>query len=402
MGYNDSTQISVLLSFWSHFHSGYMKMPVRLSHWTKYGFQAVWSWLIKSTLQKSFRLAIHSSTGKMPRYFFNFAYLGSRFSGSQLQPNQLTVQGVLENVLAMVLLSPLGEEPRWYFSSRTDAGVHAIMNTATVDLDPDREYDSDYLKTALNSLLTKLDMEIRINSCKRVSGAFCARRHALERHYLYRLAILKPEFEPDHSNNNTSTMQNAHHSLPLIEHRRAWALSSAFNHERFRKAARLFQGSHNFASFMTKSVGNLDRPSGISTVKNIARLEIDHGKALMDSKHEPYSDLFNFFDVTFVSRSFLYNQIRRMMACMVAAANHRIELDDIQWLLNRPDPANWAKHHLTLAPACGLYLKSITYDDKDFTEPNPLHCRLQDDADEEMPYPLPMNVESLLNGNGDL
>ncbi|KRY54065.1 Cyclin-G-associated kinase [Trichinella britovi] len=325
-------------------------------------------------------------------------------NGSQSQPNQLTVQGVLENVLAMILLSPLGEEPRWYFSSRTDAGVHAFMNTATVDLDPERDFDSDYLKSALNSMLTKLDMEIRINSCRRVSGGFCARRHALEREYLYRLAILKPEFESDHhkQTNNTSTTQNAHHSLPLIEHRRAWALSSAFNHERFRKAALMFQGSHNFASFMTNSVGNLDRPTGIATVKNISRLDIDFGKALMDSKHEPCSDFFNFFDVSFVSRSFLYNQIRRMMACMVAAAKHRIELDDIEWLLNRPDPANWAKHHLTLAPAYGLYLKSITYDDKDFTEPHPLHCRLQDDADEEMPYPLPMNVESLLNGNGDL
>ncbi|XP_003374043.1 tRNA pseudouridine synthase A [Trichinella spiralis] len=287
---------------------------VRMRYWANYG-----------RMSSSSSICVDQKPSRqMPRYFFNFAYLGSRFSGSQSQPNQLTVQGVLEvslikfayfdcrqNVLAMILLSPLGEEPRWYFSSRTDAGVHAFMNTATVDLDPERDFDSDYLKSALNSMLTKLDMEIRINSCRRVSGGFCARRHALEREYLYRLAILKPEFESDHhkQTNNTSTTQNAHHSLPLIEHRRAWALSSAFNHERFRKAALMFQGSHNFASFMTNSVGNLDRPTGIATVKNISRLDIDFGKALMDSKHEPCSDFFNFFDVSFVSRSFLYNQV---------------------------------------------------------------------------------------------
>lgn len=72
----------------------------------------------------------------MSKYLLSFSYLGTRFSGLQKQPRNITVQGVLESALSLVLRIP-EQSIKVHTSSRTDAGVHAIMNTACVTLPPE-------------------------------------------------------------------------------------------------------------------------------------------------------------------------------------------------------------------------------------------------------------------------
>ena len=55
------------------------------------------------------------------RYFIQFAYNGTDFHGSQIQPNGITVQEVLESSLHTLLRVPIALT----FAGRTDAGVHA-------------------------------------------------------------------------------------------------------------------------------------------------------------------------------------------------------------------------------------------------------------------------------------
>ncbi|ONM33782.1 tRNA pseudouridine synthase [Zea mays] len=65
------------------------------------------------------------------RYLVAVEYIGTRFSGSQKQPNQRTVTGVLEEAFHRFIGQPVSI----IFSSRTDAGVHALSNVCHVDVE---------------------------------------------------------------------------------------------------------------------------------------------------------------------------------------------------------------------------------------------------------------------------
>ena len=73
---------------------------------------------------------------KVHRYLISFEYKGNVFSGFQKQcahnqPKSLTVQGAIENALC---LYTNGRVHRIFGSSRTDAGVHALHNTAHLEI----------------------------------------------------------------------------------------------------------------------------------------------------------------------------------------------------------------------------------------------------------------------------
>ncbi|HEX3710412.1 MAG TPA: tRNA pseudouridine synthase A, partial [Pseudolabrys sp.] len=83
----------------------------------------------------------------MPRYKLTIEYDGTPFSGWQIQPEGLTVQGAL--TAAIEALS--GEKVMVQGAGRTDAGVHARAQIAHVDLA--RDWDADTVRDALNAHL---------------------------------------------------------------------------------------------------------------------------------------------------------------------------------------------------------------------------------------------------------
>ncbi len=66
----------------------------------------------------------------MPSFRLTLAYDGTDFAGSQIQPNQRTVQGELEDALGEIAAIPI----RAIFAGRTDRGVHAVGQVAAVRL----------------------------------------------------------------------------------------------------------------------------------------------------------------------------------------------------------------------------------------------------------------------------
>lgn len=64
----------------------------------------------------------------MKRIGLVVAYDGTNYSGWQIQPNGVTIQGVLNDTLTELL----GEKIEIMGASRTDAGVHALGNVAVL------------------------------------------------------------------------------------------------------------------------------------------------------------------------------------------------------------------------------------------------------------------------------
>ena len=73
----------------------------------------------------------------MYRLRLTLAYDGAAFAGSQIQPGQRTVQGVVEGALATLDGAPV----RAVFAGRTDTGVHALGQVAHADVQRERGAD---------------------------------------------------------------------------------------------------------------------------------------------------------------------------------------------------------------------------------------------------------------------
>src|SRR5262247_2567233 len=99
----------------------------------------------------------------MARYKLTLAYDGSGFAGSQRQASKRTVQGELEN--ALLKLGWTGRSV--VLSGRTDTGVHATGQVASVDLDWSHT-ESDLIR-ALNSILPS---EVAVWSAEVVDDRF--------------------------------------------------------------------------------------------------------------------------------------------------------------------------------------------------------------------------------------
>src|SRR5687768_18021854 len=75
------------------------------------------------------------------------SYDGTAYSGWQVQPDQATIQGVLERVVGKIE----GEPVKILGSGRTDAGVHALAQVAAFSIE--NRIPADNLRRALNRLL---------------------------------------------------------------------------------------------------------------------------------------------------------------------------------------------------------------------------------------------------------
>ena len=109
----------------------------------------------------------------------DLAYEGTRFKGWARQPGLRTVEGLLEEALAVVL----GETVRLRVAGRTDAGVHALAQVAScVVTRPVRSCDR--LRRSLNALLPE---DVAVTSVAPAAPGFDARAAAVGRTYRYRL-----------------------------------------------------------------------------------------------------------------------------------------------------------------------------------------------------------------------
>ncbi|KAH8274945.1 hypothetical protein KR018_001789 [Drosophila ironensis] len=303
----------------------------------------------------------------MRRYLLNISYIGTNFRGIQKTVNKSeqprldtnSIQGCLE--LALRVFHPTNEI-QTVLSSRTDAGVHALHSTVHVDLERHggQPYDPDTLTGVLNRTLDKQRLPIRVLSSQLVADSFHCRYHATGRTYLYRFAVAR---KPPAADDKKLRNRGYEAFVPVEELDRCYFLHTpSFDIERVRDAAPMFEGLHDFRTFM--SVSRQKGPSRdhpMFTRRKIDEISIRPGKTLAVAANAALAtETYDYWDIEIRAKSFLYKQVRRIVGTLLALGCGRIDEKSIYLMLTIPSKNSW-DHRVQLAPACGLYLCRVHY-----------------------------------------
>lgn len=247
----------------------------------------------------------------MPRYKLVIEYDGTSYVGWQRQANGRAVQQAVEEAIQAFC----AEDLRIQCAGRTDAGVHATGQVASVMIAKDLR--SDRVRDGLNAHLTLREENISILCVEKVADTFDARFSALGRQYLYRIIDRRP---------------------PLaLDRLRAWHARKPLDAEAMHRAAQRLVGHHDFTTFRSADCQS-DSP-----VKTLTRLNVTRKGAEVHIFAE--------------ARSFLHNQVRSMVGSLKRVGEGAWSESDLVAALAARDRARCA----ALAPPHGLYLTGVSY-----------------------------------------
>lgn len=254
------------------------------------------------------------------------AYDGSEFHGWQVQPAMQTVQGTLAECLKRLT----GEEVLPQGSGRTDAGVHALAQVASVHMNtpiPERN-----LVVALNDLLPPT---IRVTSVEIKPDEFHARHSAKAKTYRYRIyrGDICPPFLARYV---------YHDPYPM-------------NEEALMRSSECVVGRHDFTSFAASDPDRsariaeealTDEESRFGTVSNVRTI---HSSQWMRTEDE----------LIYTARGdgFLHHMVRNLVGTFLLVGKGSLKIADVPAIL---ESRNRSAAGPTAA-ACGLYLVNVEY-----------------------------------------
>jgi len=235
-------------------------------------------------------------------------YDGTDFSGWQRQLGQRTVQACLEEALQAMT----GQALRVTGAGRTDAGVHAEGQVASVKL-------SSRIPVGgfLRGLNAQLPPDVAIKDVRDADAGFDARRSARGKSYRYQIWN--------------------HLTRSPLERRTSWHHRAALDTQAMREAAAAFVGTHDFRAFRAS---DCDRKN---TVRLIRQFEVERQGALIRCEVE--------------GTAFLKNMVRIMVGTLVQAGMGQLDAAGVRRLLEAGDRTQSG----VTAPAHGLTLVRVTY-----------------------------------------
>ncbi len=154
------------------------------------------------------------------RLRLTLGYDGTGFRGWAAQPGLRTVEGAVRHALGEVF-------PSWSdlaIAGRTDTGVHALANVASVDVEGGPP--AERAREALNA---ELPDDVAVVEAAEAPSDFHARRSAQARTYRYRIY--------------------RHRARSPFETRRSWWYPHPLEEERLAESADLLLGEHDFRAF---------------------------------------------------------------------------------------------------------------------------------------------------------
>ena len=242
-------------------------------------------------------------------------YDGTEFHGWQIQDELRTVQGELTRVLTLLD----GRSVTVHGSGRTDAGVHAEGQVASVELK--RDITPQKLRNAING---NLPADVRVLFADWAPDDFHARYSARSKTYCYRI-VHGPTVSPFWSR---YALQEAR-SLDL---------------ERIRSTAPMFLGEHDWTAF---SAAQSDAES---RVRNIFRCDVDDHWSARARGH--------LIEISVTANGFLRYMVRSIAGTLLAVG--RGELDENA--IKRAIDEGTRELIGATAPPYGLTLRSVQYD----------------------------------------
>ncbi len=237
-------------------------------------------------------------------------YDGTNYAGWQSQTNALSVQDVLERAFE----AATGERVRIHGAGRTDAGVHALAQTA--HLDTQCSIPPDKICFAMN---THLPPDIRVKRSETAADGFHARFCAKAKHYRY-------------------TICNAEHAPAVFRHTAAH-VRGTLDLAAMREAAAYIVGTHDFKCFCASGGETKD------TVRTVFSLDIekDGPYILMDIK----------------GSGFLHHMVRIIAGTLIEIGLHKRPPESVRDIINSKDRERAG----VTAPAKGLMLIAVSYPD---------------------------------------
>lgn len=245
----------------------------------------------------------------MGNFRLDIQYDGSRYNGWQRLGNTPnTIQGKLEDVLSQLT----GHAVEVNGAGRTDAGVHARGQVASVRLDT--ALSPGELLRQVNHYLPE---DIAVTALSPAPDRFHARLNAAGKRYVYRL------WRGEHPD--------------VFQRKYVCPWEGTLDMEAMREAAALLLGKHDFRSFCS------NKRYKKSTVRTVTRLELE--------------DLGPELRMTFEGDGFLYHMVRILAGTLAEVGMGERSADSMPALLSALDREQAGR---TL-PARGLILDEVFY-----------------------------------------
>lgn len=235
-------------------------------------------------------------------------YCGTRYHGWQIQPNVVTVQGLVERCLSRITDAPV----RTHAAGRTDAGVHALGQV--VHFDTTSTVALSALVRGLNSLLPD---DIAVCHASEASADFHARYSALQKTYAYIV--------------HNQPRRSAFHA-PY-----SWHVPQPLDLTAMRQAAQALIGEHDFSAF--RAAGCVAR----SPVRCMHRIGIKRRDGRL------------FFLLS--ANGFLQHMVRNIVGTLVFVGHSRIMPHDMAAILQ----SQQRQHAGPTAAPQGLFLVRVRY-----------------------------------------
>lgn len=191
------------------------------------------------------------------------------FGGWQKQPDKLNIQGEIEDAISKIT----GEESIDLIASgRTDAGVHALSQIANFKTNSNLPVEK--FAIAINS---KLKKSIVIKEAEEVDERFHSRYNAKQKTYRYII---------NNSKQGTAIYRDLECHIP-----------QRLNASKMKKAAKYFEGEHDFGAFKASGTSNKN------SVRTIYKAEVK------EDGDRIYIEL--------TGNGFLYNMVRIISGTLV-------------------------------------------------------------------------------------